>query len=343
MMSESKRYFGGVLGGGSHTEVVIVSQTGDVIVNVEGDGSNPWQVTFDGCVRVITDLVHQAKEKAGLDPSLPLEALGMSLSGGEQPEGQERIKAGLLSIKPSISNSYHVCTDTFGPIAAAFPSGGMVLISGTGSNCELVNPDGTTHRCGGWGHMLGDEGSAYWISHRAIKLVYDIGDGFRTSPHDISVIKNTVYSFFNLREKFDILDYLYEKFSKDEIAKLCERLAAVAMETNDPLIQQVFFDAGVQLGKHIMALVPKVDKSLINECGCVPVVLEGSVFKSWDLLKQGFEEAIKYCIYNITLYQMNEGYTGAFGAAILGAKAIGYQLKVDYDKTRTVFYNSQCD
>ena len=40
---------------------------------------------------------------------------------------------------------------------------------------------------------------------------------------------------------------------------------------------------------------------------------------------------------------MNEGYTGAFGAAILGAKAIGYQLKVDYDKTRTVFYNSQCD
>ena len=41
--------------------------------------------------------------------------------------------------------------------------------------------------------------TAYWISHCAIKLVYDIGDGFRTSPHDISVMKNTVYSFFNVR------------------------------------------------------------------------------------------------------------------------------------------------
>ena len=57
----------------------------------------------------------------------------------------------------------------------------------------------------------------------------------------------------------------------------------------------------------------------------------------------GFEEAIKCCIYNITLYQLSEGYTGAYGAAILGAKATGYQLKVDYDKSRTVFYNTRCD
>lgn len=83
----------------------------------------------------------------------------MSLSGGEQYEAQERIKNGLSSYSPSISESYYVCTDTFGPVAAAFPLGGMVLISGTGSNCELINPDETTHRCGGWGHMLGDEGS----------------------------------------------------------------------------------------------------------------------------------------------------------------------------------------
>lgn len=41
---------------------------------------------------------------------------------------------------------------------------------------------------------------AYWISHRAIKLVYDINDGFRTLPEgtSIDVLKDTVYKFFNV-------------------------------------------------------------------------------------------------------------------------------------------------
>ena len=50
----------------------------------------------------------------------------MSLSGGEMEEAQERIVAGLKSSFPNTSKNLHVCTDTFGSIATAFPNGELL-------------------------------------------------------------------------------------------------------------------------------------------------------------------------------------------------------------------------
>lgn len=48
---------------------------------------------------------------------------GMALSGGELVEAQQRITEGLKKDFPNASKHYYVCTDTFGSIATAFPSG----------------------------------------------------------------------------------------------------------------------------------------------------------------------------------------------------------------------------
>src|SRR6202012_6255611 len=53
---------------------------------------------------------------------------------------------------------------------AAFRGGpGVLVIAGTGSNIVGRCADGTTHTAGGWGPMLGDEGSGHWIGVEAIK------------------------------------------------------------------------------------------------------------------------------------------------------------------------------
>lgn len=69
---------------------------------------------------------------------------------------------------PLLSEHCHICSDTIGAIATASENGGLVIISGTGSNSFLLNPDGSVGRCGGWSYMLGDEGSGMLAFYPAL-------------------------------------------------------------------------------------------------------------------------------------------------------------------------------
>lgn len=82
---------------------------------------------------------------------------GLTLSGCEEETTNRQIVETLLEKYPQSSKDYVIGSDTLGSLRTGMQSG-IVLIAGTGSNALLLNPDGTTHSCGGWGYMIGDEG-----------------------------------------------------------------------------------------------------------------------------------------------------------------------------------------
>ncbi|XP_077992249.1 N-acetyl-D-glucosamine kinase-like [Glandiceps talaboti] len=341
--SEKVEYFGGIEGGATHSKMVIMSSEGKVKAWSRGPSTNHWLIGIDECLNRIHNMVVDAKLTADIDLAIPLKSLGMSLSGGEQKEGQRKVIEGLKTTYPTISESYSMCTDTFGAIATASQSGGFVLISGTGSNCQLINPDGSVQGCGGWGHMLGDEGSAYWIAHKGVKIVFDEADNFQESPCDTSYVKKAMDDFFQITERHGILDHMYSKFNKSKFADFCVRLAEGAREQKDELCIWLFREAGKSLARHIVALGPKIDKSLLTAEGGLQVVCVGSVWKSWDLLKEGFLEGLKprnekdVEIEEISLLDLKE--SPAIGAAVIGAHDAGCKLNINYEANVDVFFH----
>ena len=325
-------FYGGIEGGGTSSRAIIISPRGEVLGRSEGAPTNHWLIGMDKCVRVVNDMVVKAKRNAGLDPSSPLKSLGLCLSGGEKESFQREMEATLRSSYPSASQSYNICTDTFGSIATVSPGGGVVVISGTGSNCQLVNPDGSVYSCGGWGHLLGDEGSGYWIAQQAIKTVFDAEDHMEEPEHDVSWLKQRVYEYFNMKAPNDILPFFYETFDKQHIAGLCQTLAEKG--AGDPLCRSLFFTAGQVLAKHIRAIAPHISHEMLSVPGGLHVVCEGSVWKSWDLLREGFlstlcpprQKAVPFKEFRLVRLTQ----PAAIGAALLGAKKVGDKLPVDY-------------
>lgn len=326
------------------------------MAKVTGPGTNHWMVGIKECATRIADLVGRAKTEANISAALKLKSLGLSLSGCEQEATNKELEAELRRSNPNVSAHYVVCSDTVGSIASISPNGGVVLISGTGSNALLRNPDGTTFSCGGWGNMLGDEGSgecseqkfrsgqmlliftftAWWIAHRAIKTVFDDMDNFAKCPYPIDVVWALIKAHFKVETRLDLLDHCYAHFEKPFFASLCKELAAAAND-GDQLSASIFTAAGRLLARSILALLPNATPDLTKD-GELRIACVGSVWNSWDLLREGFTAELDTTIieYGISMGKLTE--TMALGACYLAADALKYDLARDYSKNYEVFH-----
>lgn len=329
--------FCGIEGGSSVSKLVLVKADGSVLCWVEGPSTNHLLVGLEECQKRIANMISQAKEKAGLDANIILAGLGLCMSGCEQDDSNRNFERHFLQKYSYVTKSCTVASDTVGPLLTASPKGGLVIIAGTGSNSLLINPDGTSARCGGWGHLIGDEASAMWISLRAVKTVFNSEDNFESSPYDVSRVKKLMLEHFKVKDKFGILEHCYVNFKKSYFASLCAKLAKVAQKEKDELCCQLFYDAGKVLADIVRALLPKVQEELKQAEGGLPIVCVGSVFQSWNLLKQGFIDGMDSELEEYVLVTLKN--SSAVGAAYLGAKAVGSILPLDFEKNTSVLYH----
>ncbi|VDM56574.1 unnamed protein product [Angiostrongylus costaricensis] len=232
--------------GASESKLVFVSSSGETLCESNFHGTN---YNLHGIEKTASDIatwVRGVAKEANI--SLPLKGLGLGLSGAEGARDNSRFVIYIEANHGDLAEHVFVTSDTVAAVAAAFEHGGVILVAGTGSSCRVLLADGHVFGVGGWGHQIGDGGSGFWIAMRAIRMVFDEDDGMEIPIRDL-LLQVDLYSHFEIGDKVDILEHLYNKFEKSHIASFTKKLAE---NTADPAINLLFHDAGVILGKHFV-------------------------------------------------------------------------------------------
>ncbi|MGQ9542248.1 MAG: N-acetylglucosamine kinase [Armatimonadota bacterium] len=131
---------------------------------------------------------------------------------------------------------------------------GAVVIAGTGSVAYGMNNLGETAAVGGWGYLMGDEGSAYWIALRAINMCTRAEDGRMPSTW----LKRAILMHFNIGSLGELHHLIYSgQLSRAEIASV-SRAVSDAAELGERVAIRILGSAGRELGLMAVAVLRKL-------------------------------------------------------------------------------------
>jgi glucosamine kinase len=261
------RFVMGVDGGATKTLAAVLDLREQTLHIGHGASSNPDAVGAHAATESLMKATDEAIERAGIARE-ELDVAVLAIAGTDTAAVAARVR----ERRPS---NWVVVNDVVGAWAAATGARpGVGAISGTGSNVLGVGPDGRAWRAGGWGHVLGDEGSGYWLAVRSIKAA--LSDRERSGPE--TALSEAAMDFFAVDSVEALATLVYsEPLTKGEIAAFAIETARVAHD-GDSVARRLYESAAVELGRQVVAVVEQT--GLVDY---FPVGLIGSAFKAGAL------------------------------------------------------------
>ncbi|MCW3029681.1 MAG: ATPase BadF/BadG/BcrA/BcrD type [Solirubrobacterales bacterium] len=262
--SAGARYVLGVDGGATKTLAAVLDMDTRRLHVGHGGPSNQDAVGATAAVRALLEAADEAIAEAGISPER-LAAAVLAIAGTDT-------EAIVRNVRAVRTEDWLVVNDVVAAWASATGTGpGVAVIAGTGSNVFGVGPDDTPWRAGGWGHLLGDEGSGYWLGIQSIKAALD--DREASGPE--TALSERAPAFFGLQTVEQLATYVYSKpLTKGEISALAVETARLA-QAGDAVARELYVRGARELGRQIRAVIEQTGLR-----GSFPVGLIGGAFNA---------------------------------------------------------------
>ncbi len=266
-------------------------------------------------LRLVTDAELEARfrELAGHWPRPA--AVGIGMAGVRDADDCARIERIVERVWPGAA--HQIDHDLESALAAAELEGGrpglsrVIVLSGTGSCCYGRNARDQTAKVGGWGHLLGDRGSAYDIAFRALRSAahaFDhTGKWGRFGQHALRQLQ--------LNEPNDLIAWL-QAVGKTEVAALAPAVFAAAQE-GDRNARQVLTNTADILAGDALACARRL-RSLRSP---VRFVLTGSVLLRQVSLARDVGRRIRSTVPHAVVSPL--GRDSVWGAVVMAQRALG--------------------
>jgi N-acetylglucosamine kinase-like BadF-type ATPase len=279
----------GVDGGGTSTQALVADLEGRVLGRGRGPGSNHHRVGLDQFRQSLTVAIEGALlEATGVRPGTngnawpkaPFAGVCFGLAGVDTPEDEELVRR--WAHEQGLNARFQVVNDSELILAAGTPDGwGVALISGTGSVCLGRHADGRSARVGGWGYLLGDEGSGYQVALRALRVSTQTADG-RAEAQELL---QAVLRHWSLSSPSSLIAHVHSSaITQAEIAGLAAEVLELA-DQGDAASRAIVDEAAHELARHVDAAVRQL--GLIRP----PLALAGGLMR--PNLRQAVRAAIR--------------------------------------------------
>ena len=248
----TRLFFIGVDLGGSGTRAALADDTGEVLAI----GRAPTGLFGDNAASARRALAHALEQALAPMRQLVGGQLCAVCAGTRGLSIPGRRDLLLLELKERLPGTeVRVTNDAFIALWGGLAGReGVAVVAGSGSIALARDGHGREGRAGGWGYILGDEGSGYWLGQQAL-LIYLRGLEGRSShgplwqaiAHAVGVTRVT-----------DVIAWFYGRQNQVERVAALAPLVSEAAEANDPAAIDILARAGRSLAEQAAAAARQV-------------------------------------------------------------------------------------
>jgi len=299
---------GGIDAGGTTTKCILMNENGELLAESKAGPANYQATGLTNVIQEIRKALNLVCKKAGINE---IDILGIGLAGVVSKEDIQMVKNNLLPLS-QVKNCFITNDGEIAVLGAYAGESGIVVIAGTGSIIYGLKENGVTVQVGGWGPILGDEGSGFWIGLKALQAIIKTEEGrcINTS------LSNILMNSFNINNLKELVSFVYQdKLPREKIASLAP-LVIETMVNGDQVAKQI-----IEKGCDELILMIKVIAKKLNYQK-KEIAVTGGLFNN-----SPFYDLFSYKLKKTSNYKaIKPLYPAVYGAIFYGALKAGLNL-----------------